>query len=123
MRLHFAALIACGFIAVTAFASAASACSAPAPAPGVIGSGPVLAVPDSQTVCVAMGPLPSQWVALRIATPDPDLSVSMVMAATFSKRVSCLVGKQGLAQCRLGEEDVRDLLLQPGLRKVATAWH
>jgi hypothetical protein len=123
MRPHFAALIACGFISVTALASAASACSAPAPAPGVIVSGPVLAVLDSQTVCVAMGPLPSQWVALRIATPDPDLSVSMVMAAVFSKRVSCQVGNQGLAHCRLGEEDVRDLLLQPGLRKVATAWH
>ena len=122
MRPHFAALVACGFISVMAFAGAASACSAPSPAPGVIVSGPVLAVPDSHTVCVAMGPLPSQWVALRIAPPDPDLSVSMVMATVFSKRVSCRVGKQGRAQCRLGEEDVRDLLRQPGLRKVATAW-
>jgi len=123
MRPHFAALIACGFISMMAFASSASACSAPQPAPGVVVSGPVLAVPNSQTVCVAMGPLPSQWVALRITPPDPDLSVSMVMAAVFSKRVSCVVGKQGQAQCLVGQEDVRDVLRQPGLSKVATAWH
>lgn len=122
MRPHFAALIACGFISMMAFASSASACSAPPPPPGTIVSGPVLAVPDSHTVCVAMGPLPSQWVALRIVQPDPDLSVSMVMAAVFSKRVSCVVGQQGQAQCVVGQEDVRDVLRRPGLRTVATNW-
>ena len=123
MKPRSAILFFCSvLLSAMAAAGAASACSAPQPAPGAIISGPVLAVPDSHTLCVATGPDPSQWVALRIAAPEPDLSVSMVMAAVFAKRVSCVVGPQGAAQCRVGQEDVRTVLGRPTLRTVAMAW-
>lgn len=122
MSYHRVALSVCGFVAVMAMAGGASACSGPRPAPGAIISGPVLSVPDAQTVCVATGPKPSQWVPLRIADADPGLSVSTIMAGVFAKRLSCAVDARGAAHCVLGGEDVGQVLRQPGLQKIAQSW-
>jgi hypothetical protein len=52
-------------------AGLAQTCRAPAPAVGQTVSGPVLHVIDGRTLCIAQGPTPDRWIALRISPAGP----------------------------------------------------
>ena len=59
-----------GFCAApSAAAQAIVACGASPPPVGATVHGPVLQVIDARTVCVALGPLPEQWLQLKLKTP------------------------------------------------------
>ena len=65
-------------------------CAAPAPAIGALLSGSVLQVMDGETLCVALGPTPAQWVKVHLAeVPSGDRAA--LMDAFFARRVSCVV--------------------------------
>jgi hypothetical protein len=71
-------------------ATVAARCTAAAPAAGVAFSGPVLEVIDGGAVCVALGPLPSQWVRVDLADAPLDGTRGRMMAAAFARNVKCL---------------------------------
>jgi hypothetical protein len=71
-------------------------CTAAAPAQGQQLTGVVLQVIDGATLCVAHGPLPSQWVLVRLAGPQDIHARGALMAAAFAKDVICTV--QGAAR-------------------------
>ena len=60
----FALLFALG--GGSAAAQSTVPCGASPPAAGATIRGPVLQVIDAYTVCVALGPLPEQWLAVRL---------------------------------------------------------
>src|SRR4051812_16540882 len=64
-------------------------CTAAAPAQGQQLTGVVLQVIDGATLCVAHGPLPSQWVLVRLAGPQDIHARGALMAAAFAKQVIC----------------------------------
>ena len=66
-------------------------CTAAAPARGEQLTGVVLQVIDGATLCVARGPLPSQWVLVRLAGPQDIHARGALMAAAFAKDVACIV--------------------------------
>lgn len=89
-----ASLISSGFSAPIAD------CSAAAPAVGQRFKGAVLQVIDGQTLCVAQGPTPKDWIRVRIAGAGPRSSWEALMAASFGQDMSCLAVKAA----RLGVE-------------------
>jgi hypothetical protein len=64
-------------------------CSARTPADGRWFSGPVLQVMDGQTLCVALGPTPAEWVQVRIAGIPPQSTRQALLAASFGRTVVC----------------------------------
>lgn len=101
-------------------------CSAPAPAAGVAFAGPVLQVIDASTVCVALGPLPTQWVRVDLADTPSDGTRSGLMAAVFAQDVTCLsAGPAGVgvrAVCLSGGVSVGLLASRPEIRAAAGSW-
>ena len=71
---------------------AAAACTAAPPARGQSFAGTVLQVIDGRTLCVASGPTPDQWVRVRLSDADGALSRGALMAAAFSREVTCVAG-------------------------------
>jgi regulator of extracellular matrix RemA (YlzA/DUF370 family) len=71
-------------------ARAEAACAAPAPAIGALLAGSVLQVMDGETLCVALGPTPAQWVKVQLAEASSGDRVAL-MDAVFGRRVSCVV--------------------------------
>jgi hypothetical protein len=69
-------------------------CSAPAPEPGAVIAGPVLQVIDGRTVCVAQGPVPSQWVKVTLADARGAADRTSLQAAVFAKRLVCTVASK-----------------------------
>ncbi|HRD29815.1 MAG TPA: hypothetical protein PLO65_16065, partial [Caulobacter sp.] len=79
----------------------AEVCSGPHPVAGVEIRGPVLHVIDGETICVALGYAPDEWIALRLAdapVASPIRRVSsragadprgVMMAAAFAKMAEC----------------------------------
>ncbi len=96
----FAAL-ALGGVSTPAFAEpgmrAPDVCRAAAPAPGATVEGTVLHVADEQSVCLAQGPTPDEWIPLIIEGPspvdrhDPMVAKAALMSAVFAKKMSCVV--------------------------------
>jgi hypothetical protein len=72
----------------------AAACTAASPARGQSFSGTVLQVIDGHTLCVATGPTPDQWVRVRLSDADPGLPRGALMAAAFSREVTCVADRQ-----------------------------
>jgi hypothetical protein len=64
-------------------------CAAAAPGVGQRVSGPVLQVIDGDTLCVALGPTPDQWVRVRLADGVAGVSRAQLMAAAFAHTVDC----------------------------------
>ncbi|MBV9994571.1 MAG: hypothetical protein JO127_05095 [Caulobacteraceae bacterium] len=84
------------------------ACSATAPSPGQAFSGPVLQVLDGRTLCVALGPSPSQWVRVAMADAGPDATLESLRSLVFARKIDCMtVGQEGGA--------VRAVCLMDGL--------
>ena len=118
---------AAGGLAVLFFAAPALAqtCQAPTPSVGQVISGPVLHVLDGQTLCVAQGPTPDHWIALRISpsvTPLP-IDRERLMAATFSRSLRCeVLGRGGRATCTLDGRPLDAVLAEPATVTQAKAW-
>lgn len=106
------------FVAGLAMTSAAVAC---APAQGATVAGPVLEVPAAGVICVALGPRPEQWVRVRLAGGE-DLTRNRLMAATFAKRVACVLGPGERWTCRLGDSDLVALAGSPSNGLLAASW-
>jgi hypothetical protein len=101
-----------------------AACTAAAPMQGEVLSGVVLEVIDSQTICVARGPLPSEWVRVRVA--DPQVSRGAMMAAVFARRIDCVVtridGDGVRATCLADRTSVGALASAPEALAQAASW-
>jgi CheY-like chemotaxis protein len=124
-----AGLLAALSLAAPAVAQSLSeTCRAPAPAPGQTVSGPVLHVIDGQTLCIAQGPTPDQWIPLRIAATAMTLPSDRerLMAAAFSQSLECKVtrgrGPVKTAACTLAGRPLDDLLQEPATITQAKAW-
>ena len=69
---------------------AVAACGAAPPARGASFSGTVLQVIDGQTLCVAFGPTPDQWVRVRLSDAAAGLPRGALMASAFARQVTCV---------------------------------
>jgi hypothetical protein len=123
-----AVLVSLGVAAPALAQSVSGTCRAPAPTAGQTVSGPVLHVIDGQTLCIALGPTPDQWIPLRIAataTPLPS-DRDRLMAATFSQSLECRItrgrGAVRTAACTLAGRPLDDLLQEPATITQAKAW-
>jgi len=133
----FTALASAGFLLGHAGAAQAAerVCTAQVPASGVL-HGPVLHVEDADTLCVALGATPDQWVRLTLADAP---STSMIqrasltdaeanprgtlMAVAFSQNVDCTIEQGDRAVCTLADgRSVGALLRQPVARVVGKDW-
>lgn len=97
----FAAGLSLCAAAGPAAAAPAEPCSGPRPVAGVQIRGPVLHVIDGETICVALGYAPDEWIRLRLAdAPVPSAfrrvsnrdeadPKSVMMAAAFAKMAEC----------------------------------
>jgi hypothetical protein len=106
-----------------AFASsvwAADVCQAPAPAKGAVIHGPVLAIPDGSSLCLATGASPSTWV--RISLSRPPVTRPALMAAAFGKNATCVVGADGRGDCVVEGQRLATVLQGPEIVKAAYAW-
>jgi endonuclease YncB( thermonuclease family) len=79
-------------------AASTSACKGAPPSIGAAVHGPVLDVVDGETLCVALGPTPDRWVALKLAdapnaapTNGADRARGALMAVAFARNVDCRV--------------------------------
>lgn len=81
-----------------AAAQSAVACGAASPAVGTTIRGPVLQIIDARTVCVALGPLPEQWLALRLTRVPPRSKGSA--QGLFAQTVVCKVTSADPARVR-----------------------
>jgi hypothetical protein len=102
-------------------------CRAPAPAAGTMVSGPVLHVIDGRTLCIAQGPTPERWIPLRISPTLAALPVDRerLMAATFSRSLTCRIGGGGpvrTATCTLAGRPLEALLAEPATITQAKNW-
>lgn len=111
--------VALGF-ALVCGAQAGGACPGPAPPPGSRIRGPVLLVPDRETLCVAAGSAPQTWRAVRL--PQPAASRSRLMAAAFSKTAVCEVGPGHVAACIIEGEPLQSLLDRQGAGSTPVSW-
>ncbi|MBI1405406.1 MAG: hypothetical protein GC145_04705 [Caulobacter sp.] len=126
--------LAAGLIGLASPAAAAGntadVCAAPAPAPGATVHGPVLFVETGDTLCVALGETPDQWVRLSLADAPADNPIrrasttrandnprGALLAVAFSQNVDCNVQADGRAICALQDgRSIGAALRQP------TAW-
>ena len=104
-----------------------AACTAPAPGAGARITGPVLQVIDARTLCVALGPSPSQWIQVEIADAEPDAGRGALMGAAFARDVQCVVTRRAATGVRavcidLGGNSVGRLAASPGARMQARDW-
>ena len=106
--------------ALVVSASAADVCQGPRATAGSVVSGPVLQISDGSSLCVAIGPLPSTWIAIRLANPPSDRST--LMAAAFGKNAACAIDRGGRGHCLIEGASLADALHRPAIVKVATSW-
>ncbi|HEX4198491.1 MAG TPA: hypothetical protein VHZ26_13725 [Caulobacteraceae bacterium] len=110
-------------IIASAFAGAAGAadvCQGPAPAAGAAVHGPVLAVPDGSSLCLATGATPSAWV--KIPLSRLRTSQRMLMAAAFGKNATCAIGADGRGECLVEGRPLAASLQSPEVVKAAYLW-
>jgi micrococcal nuclease len=104
----------------------------PAPAylrPGATFSGPVVYVGDGDSLCVAVGPGPAQWVEVRLAdfyAPElsqaggPEAKAALDLIAKGRAAV-CIAEHQTYdrvaAVCRVGGRSLGDLMRAAGVRE------
>ncbi len=112
-----AALLAAG---LASGASAQSVCGGPRPAAGTVLHGPVLAIPDASTLCVANGPSPAQWIAVSL--PQLKASRAILMAAAFGQNATCVIGADGVGECRIEDTPLAAEVRRPEIVKAAMQW-
>lgn len=88
--------------------------------PGATVHGPVLLVPDSDTLCLASGPTPDTWTRIKLSTASPTRAV--LMAAAFGKNADCTVDQSGAASCTVEGQSLDATLGSPEIVKASLAW-
>jgi len=117
--------LAVGTAIALLIASAASAQTSPCRgdvlAAGAEIHGPVLHVLDGQTLCVAKGTDPSQWMAVRLDDAPQAASWGALMSVAFGKDVTCVAQDAGRAAiCRIDGRSIGTQL--EGAAKAGVAW-
>jgi len=110
-------------VLAAAFASRAAAgeiCEGAAPSAQGTVHGPVLAVPDASSLCVATGISPSTWV--RIPLDRLQATKAALMAAAFGKNATCAVNADGRGVCVVEGKPLAELLHSPEIVKAAYDW-
>lgn len=69
-----------------------SPCRGQAPAAAAEVHGPVLHVLDGQTLCVATGRDPSQWLPIKLEDAPAGSSWGALMSVAFGRDVTCATG-------------------------------
>jgi hypothetical protein len=101
-------------------ARAADICQGPPPATRVAVHGPVLAVPDGSSLCVATDASPSAWI--RIPLSHLQTTRPALMAAAFGKNATCVVDAQGRGSCVIEGQSLAATLHQPEMVDAAVDW-
>ncbi len=103
-----------------------AACTAAAPADGQSVAGPVLQVIDGQTLCIAKGPTPDQWVRVRLTDVYDREDRGSLMAAAFAKDVVCSVERrdaQGASgRCTLEGAPLGQVIGSDAAKLQAASW-
>ena len=117
--------------ALTAWAGAASAqdavCGGRA-APGQVLTGPVLHVPDAQTICVARSHDPKTWVALDVsdAVRSSMSAKRRLESAAFAQDAACTIlpgrSDRPAAVCRIAGVPLVERLQSPATLQLAKVW-
>ena len=101
-------------------------CTAALPATGQSFSGTVLQVIDGQTLCVANGPTPSEWIRVTIAGAAKDADRSTLMATTFGAELVCVpIGPTSggvLARCEKSGVNLDQVMTTEQVRREAVSW-
>ena len=101
-------------------AAAQTVCGAGRPAVGTVLHGPVLAIPDASTLCIAMGASPAQWTAVSL--PELKASRAILMAAAFGQNATCVIGADGVGDCRIEDAPLAAEVSRPEIVKAAMQW-
>jgi hypothetical protein len=107
-------------LALAGAVRAADICQAPQPAGAVAIHGPVLAVPDGSSLCVATGASPSAWV--RIPLPNLQTTRAALMATAFGKNATCAIDAKGRGACVIEGQSLAAALHQPEIVDAAFNW-
>ena len=103
-----------------------AACTAAAPADGQSISGPVLQVIDGQTLCIAKGPTPDQWVRVRLTDVYDREDRGSLMAAAFAKDVVCSVDSRDArgasGRCTIEGAPLRQVVSSGVAKLQAASW-
>jgi len=99
---------------------AADICQGPPPAGKPAVHGPVLAIPDGSSLCIATGASPSAWV--RIPLTSLQTTRLALMAAAFGKNATCVVDAQGRGACAIEGQPLALALRQPEIVNAAYGW-
>lgn len=112
--------------AVPARAPVAAACAAPPPGVGASFSGFVLQVTGGDTVCVARGPEPKDWVKVRLYDIPAGVARGTLMAAAFADKVDCRILKQdgsgAVAACSLNGASLGQIVRLPDVQSRGAEW-
>jgi micrococcal nuclease len=97
--------------------------------PGAAFSGPVAYVGDGDSLCVAVGPEPAEWVEVRLAdfyAPElreagGEAARAALVGIAKGRRVECVADHRSfdrvVAVCRLQGVSLGDLLRRAGIRE------
>jgi len=107
-------------VGMASSATAQTVCGAARPAPGTVLHGPVLAIPDASTLCVATGASPAQWTAISV--PQLKASRAVLMAAAFGQNATCVIGADGVGDCRIEDASLAAEVRRPEIVKAALQW-
>jgi micrococcal nuclease len=103
-----------------------AACTAAAPAPGTRIAGPVLQVMDGESLCLAKGPNPADWLLIRLANMPNSSERRVLMAAAFAEKVECVVERRSttgvVATCWKDGAPLAALVQDAGVREKAALW-
>ena len=114
------AVLAGSGLALASVASAQATCQGAPPAPGIALHGPILDIPNATTLCIATGASPSQWTAISV--PQLNASRALLMAAAFGQNATCVIGADGLGDCKVEGVALADEIKRPEIQKAAMQW-
>lgn len=101
-------------------------CVAQAPSVGQSFEGTVLQVIDGQTLCVAEGPTPAEWIRVTIAGAPPDSDRGTLMAASFGRVLDCVAVRAvttGVeARCEVNGAGLEQLIATDNMRLEGPSW-
>ena len=101
-------------------------CKAEAPVVGQVFEGTVLQVIDGQTLCMAQGPTPAEWIRVTIAGAPADSDRGDLMAASFGQVLTCLTIRAlptGVeARCEVNGAGLEQLIATGAARRDGLSW-
>lgn len=113
--------LAMALLSAGAAAAQTSPCQGGAPVAGAEIHGPVLHVLDGQTLCVATGTDPSQWLPVKLEDAPAGSSWGALMSVAFGKDVTCTT-QGGAAICRIRGRSIGLQLNDAEAAKAGVAW-